>query len=89
MATIINTVNVAVPVSRRDAQFIRDASWRTCLTNCAGVTLAIDSCQFKFFYLSVLVQQHESGDPLGYSALFVARGLLANPMRHGNHLSVR
>ena len=54
MDTITNTVKVAVPVSRRDAHEMRDNSWRTCLTNCAGDTLAIDSYQYKFNFCFVL-----------------------------------
>ena len=59
MDTITNTVNVAVPVSRLDAQVIRDTSWRTCLTNCAGDTLAIDSYQYKFNFLLALAPKQQ------------------------------
>ena len=51
MDTITNTVKVAVPVSRRDAHEMRETSLRTCLTNCAGDTLVIDSYQYKFNFL--------------------------------------
>ena len=48
MVVIINTVNVAVPVSRLEAQEIRLISCLTCLTNCAGEILDMSDCQFKF-----------------------------------------
>ena len=41
MLAITKTVIVAKPVSRRDAQEIREISCLTCLTNCAGDTFAI------------------------------------------------
>ena len=59
MVVIINTVNVAVPVSRRDAQEMRLISCRTCLTNCAGDTLAIDSYQYKFNFLLALAPKQQ------------------------------
>ena len=68
MVVIINTVNVAVPVSRREAQEIRETSWRTCLTNCAGDTLAIDSYQFKFILSVVVLLFPRSPSPLLFSS---------------------
>jgi hypothetical protein len=46
MVAITNTVIVANPVSRREAQEIRETSCLTCLTNCAGDTLAINRVSF-------------------------------------------
>ena len=63
MDTITNTVKVAVPVSRRDAHEMRETSLRTCLTNCAGDTLAIDSYQYKFNFLLCLDPKQQLTQP--------------------------
>ena len=68
MDTITNTVKVAVPVSRRDAHEMRETSWRTCLTNCAGDTLAIDSYQYKFNFLFCLDPKQQLAQPDKYYA---------------------
>ena len=52
MVAITKTVMVAVPVSRREAQEIREISWRTCLTNCAGDVFAmVVWCRYEFHKL--------------------------------------
>ena len=73
MDTIINTVNVAAPVSRRDAQEIRATSWRTCLTNCAGDTLAIESYQYKFNFSLCLDPKQQLAQPDKFYASYLKK----------------